>query len=261
MMFTPQLNAAGLLDASVQRMVTANVAGGADPEARFALAYEAALDLCEQHCEAAISGSWLDPVIEDDDALAVAEFSGPGIPCVLNAASGGNRQRTPIATVEETWRERLHGYGLTPLAKVASELQSNSSDRESTAMMANPVSVKSQLAHWMDAHALVRSTHHCAMYCRRGMEAVGLTTGDRPQSGDAGDYGPFLLRHGAQVVPLEAYTPQVGDTVVFDKTDQHPNGHIEIYDGRQWVSDFMQRSFSPYRDAGSTPPFTIYRLT
>ena len=93
------------------------------------------------------------------------------------------------------------------------------------------------------------------------MEAAGLTTGDRPQSGDAGDYGPFLLRHGAQVVALQAYTPQVGDTVVFDKTEQHPNGHIEIYDGHQWVSDFMQRSFSPYRDAASTPSFTIYRLT
>jgi hypothetical protein len=119
---------------------------------------------------------------------------------------------------------------------------------------------KNRLADWMDAHALTRSSHHCAMYCRLGMEAAGLGTQDRPRSGDAGDYGPFLLRHGAQVVAPESYTPQVGDTVVFDKTAQHPSGHIEMYDGRQWVSDFMQRSFSPYRDAGSTPPFTIYRL-
>ena len=120
---------------------------------------------------------------------------------------------------------------------------------------------KSQLAAWMDAHALTRSSHHCAMYCRLGMEAAGLSTQDRPRSGDAGDYGPFLLRHGAQVVAKGSYAPQVGDTVVFDKTVQHPNGHIEMYDGRRWVSDFMQHSFSPYRDAASTPPFTIYRLT
>jgi hypothetical protein len=46
-----------------------------------------------------------------------------------------------------------------------------------------------------------------------------------------------------------------------DKTPQHPYGHIEMYDGRRWVSDFMQHSFSPYRDAASTPPLTIYRLT
>ncbi len=30
-------------------------------------------------------------------------------------------------------------------------------------------------------------------------------------------------------------------------------------DGQRWVSDFMQHSFSPYRDAASTPPLTIYR--
>jgi len=119
---------------------------------------------------------------------------------------------------------------------------------------------KSKLSDWMDAHALSHSIHHCAMYCRLGMEAAGLNTGDRPESGDAGDYGPFLLRHGAQTVPQDSYVPQVGDVVVFDKTDQHPNGHIEMYDGRQWVSDFKQHSFSPYRDATSTPPFTIYRL-
>jgi hypothetical protein len=93
------------------------------------------------------------------------------------------------------------------------------------------------------------------------MEAAGLDTGDRPRSGDAGDYGPFLLRHGAQTVPQDSYVPQVGDVVVFDKTEQHPYGHIEMYDGHQWVSDFMQHSFSPYRDAASTPHFTIYRLS
>jgi hypothetical protein len=112
----------------------------------------------------------------------------------------------------------------------------------------------------MDAHALSQSSHHCAMFCRLGFEAAGLNTTDRPQSGDAADYGPFLLRHGAQAVSVDSYVPQVGDVVVFDKTDQHPYGHIETYDGHQWVSDFMQHSFSPYRDASGTPPFTIYRL-
>jgi hypothetical protein len=120
---------------------------------------------------------------------------------------------------------------------------------------------KSQLASWMDTHALSRSSHHCAMYCRLGMEAGGLNTEDRPRSGDAGDYGPFLLRHGAQEVPQRSYNPQVGDVVIFDKTVEHPSGHIEMYDGHRWVSDFMQHSFSPYRHAESTPPFTIYRLS
>ena len=120
---------------------------------------------------------------------------------------------------------------------------------------------REKLASWMDAHALAYSSHHCALFCRLGMEAAGMSTADRPQSGDAGDYGPFLLRHGAHVVPPNLYIPQVGDTVIFDKTVQHPNGHMEMYDGHHWVSDFMQHRFSPYRDAASTPSFTIYRLT
>jgi hypothetical protein len=120
---------------------------------------------------------------------------------------------------------------------------------------------REKLAGWMDAHALAYSSHHCALFCRLGMEAAGMSTADRPRSGDAADYGPFLLRHGAHVVALNLYTPQVGDTVIFDKTAQHPNGHMEMYDGRHWVSDFMQHRFSPYRDAASTPSFTIYRLT
>jgi hypothetical protein len=120
---------------------------------------------------------------------------------------------------------------------------------------------REKLASWMDAHALAYSSHHCALFCRLGMEAAGMSTADRPLSGDAADYGPFLLRHGAHMVSLNSYTPQVGDTVIFDKTAQHPNGHMEIYDGHQWVCDFMQHSFSPYRDAASTPSFTIYRLT
>ena len=92
---------------------------------------------------------------------------------------------------------------------------------------------------WMDAHALTRSSHHCAMYCRMGLEAAGLNTADRPQSGDAGDYGPFLQRHGAQVVCLpESYVPQVGDVVVLDKTDQRHTVTSEMYDGSHWVSDF-----------------------
>jgi len=93
-----------------------------------------------------------------------------------------------------------------------------------------------------------------------GLAAAGIDTADRPQSGDAGDYGPFLLRHGAKTVSPDSYNPQVGDVVVFDKTSQHPFGHIEMYDGHQWVSDFMQHGFSPYRNSSATPSFTIYRL-
>lgn len=118
-----------------------------------------------------------------------------------------------------------------------------------------------QLVGWLDSHAYVSSTHRCAASVRQAMEAAGISTTDRPASGDAGDYGPFLLRHGARVVQPESYEPQAGDIAVFDKTDDHPAGHIQVYDGHQWVSDFVQHTFSPYRDQESTPPVTVYRLS
>jgi hypothetical protein len=196
-----------------------------------------------------------------------------------------NTKRLPGETADETWQSLLLDYNLMTFGSGAGEQRFAGKDHDadshpySSAMgrfmsqnktadvpLALPASSaaslnKSELAQWMDDHALSRSSHHCAMYCRLGMEAAGLSTQDRPRSGDAADYGPYLLRHGAQVVPTDGYAPQVGDTVVFDKTPQHPYGHIELYDGQRWVSDFMQHNFSPYRDAASTPPFTIYRLT
>jgi hypothetical protein len=126
----------------------------------------------------------------------------------------------------------------------------------------NPISTGiHRLITWLDAHAHLHSLHECAASVRHAMEAAGISTGDRPASGDAGDYGPFLLRHGAQVIPREAYEPKAGDIAVFDRTGDHPAGHIQVFDGEHWVSDFVQHGFSPYGDAASTPNVTVYRMS
>jgi len=118
-----------------------------------------------------------------------------------------------------------------------------------------------RLISWLDVHAHHHSTHHCATSVRKAMEAAGIHTVDRPASGDAGDYGPFLLRHGARVIAQESYEPKAGDIAVFDRTAEHPAGHIQVFDGHHWVSDYVQKTFSPYRDPGRTPPVTLYRLS
>lgn len=118
-----------------------------------------------------------------------------------------------------------------------------------------------RLISWLDAHAHLHSSHRCAASVRQAMEAAGIPTADRPVSGDAGDYGPFLLRHGAQVISAQSWQPQAGDIAVFDRTGDHPAGHIQVFDGQHWVSDFVQHGFSPYLDQASTPPVTVYRLS
>jgi len=225
-MFPGQLSWTEVLASASQSVPGSHAVNGNGSGAAFALLFAEVLDLTEESRDEAFE-SGLTP--------GLANYVGPSF-----SPSGSY----PLPPVQKMNDSEIVAVGSDPTTPhLAAELN------------------REKLVSWMDAHALAYSSHHCALFCRLGMEAAGMNTADRPRSGNAGDYGPFLLRHGAHVVPLNLYTPQVGDTVIFDKTAQHPNGHMEIFDGHHWVSDFTQRRFSPYRDAASTPSFTIYRLT
>jgi hypothetical protein len=83
----------------------------------------------------------------------------------------------------------------------------------------------------------------CARECRLALEAGGLAPSDitgRPDS--AADYGPWLVGRGAYEVSRDNYVPQEGDIVVFQRAKGHIWGHMEIYDGQGWRSDFNQGS-------------------
>jgi hypothetical protein len=116
---------------------------------------------------------------------------------------------------------------------------------------------KDKMADSIDRN--VQKTYHgkCATNCRWALHAAGIDTTGHPRY--AKDYGPFLEDQGFSSVPLDNnYVPQKGDVAVFGGNEKHPAGHIQIYDGKGWVSDCKQRGFSPY--SGSTPPSTIYRF-
>ncbi|HKS71707.1 MAG TPA: RHS repeat-associated core domain-containing protein, partial [Terriglobales bacterium] len=110
---------------------------------------------------------------------------------------------------------------------------------------------------WVDGHAAGASQHHCAKAVRLGMEAGGLDTAGHP--GLAKDYGPFLQKLGFLPVSPENYSSQKGDVIVF-QPGPSPAGHVEVWDGATWVSDFMQHPnrISPY--SGDTTPYRIYRF-
>ena len=49
------------------------------------------------------------------------------------------------------------------------------------------------------------------------------------------------------------FKPTKGDIVVLPNNELHPFGHIAIFNGEQWVSDFKQKSLYPnstYRENG-----------
>ncbi len=49
--------------------------------------------------------------------------------------------------------------------------------------------------------------------------------------------------------------PQKGDIYVQDRTKTHEDGHIVIYNGTNWVSDFIQNSDNVYRNDPGTKYF------
>ena len=52
---------------------------------------------------------------------------------------------------------------------------------------------------------------------------------------------------------------QKGDVVVFQPVKGHPDGHVAMFDGKQWISDYKQDSIyaaSPYKNGA---PYVIYR--
>jgi hypothetical protein len=138
----------------------------------------------------------------------------------------------------------------------AQQQNNDQSQQNQQAASNKPKIDKDKLADYMDQHAGSSSQGKCAAVCRKGLEAGGADTTGHPV--DAKDYGPTLTKNGATTVSPDGYKPQKGDVAVFNGSDAHPHGHIEVYDGKGWVSDFKQNNFSPYRSG--TPPVTVYRF-
>ncbi len=102
--------------------------------------------------------------------------------------------------------------------------------------------------------ALSRSIGRCAMYVRRALQAAGYSFTPQPS---AYQYANGTLASAGFVkLSNDNYAPQVGDVAVFNRTAKNPHGHIQIYDGNQWVSDFRQPKFSPYSQHNG---YTVWR--
>lgn len=117
---------------------------------------------------------------------------------------------------------------------------------------------KQEAVSYLRSHALGHSHSECAKFTRRAIEAGGVRL-DRTH--DAKDYGTALLRAGFSEVPPGS-TLHSGDVAVIQPySGGNPSGHMTMYDGAQWISDFPQRSMYPgpgYRRMH--PAFKIYRM-
>jgi RHS repeat-associated protein len=82
------------------------------------------------------------------------------------------------------------------------------------------------------------SQGRCAAAVRRAINAGGVPTPNNPVP--AKDYKDYLPRIDFQLVDQKNYRPQVGDIAVFPEIAGNPSGHIEMYVGGGWQSDYVQ---------------------
>lgn len=89
-----------------------------------------------------------------------------------------------------------------------------------------------------------RSTGRCAQYVRKALQSAGYEFTPNPSAYQYATRG--TLAQAGFVKVSNSVPPQVGDVVVFDRSSKHRHGHIQIFDGSGWVSDFRQDDISPY---------------
>ena len=121
---------------------------------------------------------------------------------------------------------------------------------------------------YLQIHAEPASTSKCARYT---VNAINKGGGGNVRMADAHLMGPNLERGGFSKVNIDYSEAQKGDVAVFQPfyksqypglklNKDHPYGHMQMFDGEKWISDFKQSDFWPgsdYRKA--KPKYRIYR--
>ena len=99
----------------------------------------------------------------------------------------------------------------------------------------------------------------CGRYVRFALEAGGFApTAKTPES--AKDFGPYLESGGFRNFSISPNEAKAGDVVVIQPTSSNPHGHIAMFDGSAWISDFVQDDFWGSSNArNQKPQFKIYR--
>jgi predicted chitinase len=104
-----------------------------------------------------------------------------------------------------------------------------------------------------------KSIGKCALYVRRAINAGGISN----VFGHANEYydADKLVNYGFTKVgtDIDAITLKKGDIAAFGAVSGHAYGHIAMWNGTQWVSDFKQSSFWVANQYSIEKKYAIYR--
>lgn len=104
---------------------------------------------------------------------------------------------------------------------------------------------------------------NCAQWVRQALQAGGAIV-PQPYPPTAKEWGPTLLRlgfHETTVEDPDKFHFLKGDVMVMEPyKGGKPAGHIAGYDGKNWISDFVQRDFWAGPDYRTQKPsYVVYR--
>ncbi len=92
---------------------------------------------------------------------------------------------------------------------------------------------------YVTANANGKSKCQCAWYVMKAIHRGGCyPCGIYP----AYAYSDRLISMGFEKVPAANYKPEKGDIVVLTQNSKSVFGHIAMYNGSKWVSDYLQKN-------------------
>ncbi len=162
--------------------------------------------------------------------------------------------QTPISNAQEPITDVQKSSVQTPTSIVQNQI---SNVQEPSETSKKPVEMASDIAR---QNAENHSVGRCARYVANSLQEVGFNFPRQSSAymyhtkGILKDMGFGLVSQGQK-----DYTPQKGDVCVINKFGNHQHGHICIYDGKNWVSDFIQKNPSPYRQYPGDSNMLFYR--
>lgn len=115
--------------------------------------------------------------------------------------------------------------------------------------------------NWLYGKAHSKSTGYCSKYVFNALDiGAGKELYSLPRPRYAKDAGPYLLQRGYEEIPNTS-NPEMGDVRVWQPypSQKSQAGHIDIFDGNQWISDFFEPQNTPGPGYRSYPDYKTYR--
>ena len=117
--------------------------------------------------------------------------------------------------------------------------------------------------NYLTDNSLNSTSHSCAKHIRQALIAGGISAYGNPLYAKDYHFKNYLINLGfTHLATLnnkkerDEYKPIPGDIAVMEAPFGNA-GHICMWNGEQWVSDFKQSSMRPYSALGNNPE-TVY---